>query len=380
MDNSANDRREKLTEDIRDWLKHGPTLAKVREYLGGEALSDFKIANWTKREIPRTLVEGAALYHCVHDFDEKAAERTGLVADHFWQVFVVDKEPKKGLHDCLTIRYWENVEWYGKRGEQPYLMPRTWFSGHFPVDENDEDHKIRDIVEGKLLSMLKPDDDGDGWEWIIHKPQDNKGGAVKLRWEVKKDGRPDPTPDSATKDYGYSVKLMGTIHSETRELETVGGISVIPVKAVSIVAVLPNSIIAPDSGNFFHSPNQQCHGFPPEDDPIKTLEPLLKKPLLEKPQNRQRRLAGWSLNPGTVQKNVALSAIPFPQKIKDHLKWAGVLKDGTAGEDYGEDYKDHSVFRVYIAAPEALLNCCLFFRLRSAEPDVPSPSSDNSGA
>src|SRR5262245_50412564 len=129
-----------LREDLRKWVRDDAIIARTAELLGGQAkLSESKIANWKRsdRELPDILVEGAALHYTAAQvpYDLNAAQRTGLRAKEFWQVFAISPNPgKTGNHDCVVARYWTGVERLAPENGPRDLSHRTWGTGPSAMD------------------------------------------------------------------------------------------------------------------------------------------------------------------------------------------------------------------------------------------------------
>ena len=106
-----------LTSALNGWLASSIILDRTRKLLKSGApstersgLSDGQIANWKRRGLPESILEGAALYHCAKDrnLHLDTAKRLGIEADTFWQVFIVhaaenDDQLKLGLHHPAVL-------------------------------------------------------------------------------------------------------------------------------------------------------------------------------------------------------------------------------------------------------------------------------------
>jgi len=317
--------KDDLVQDVRSWLDDDQVLSKTRGFLGGQGLGEAKVANWSRpeRDVPETLIEGAALYHCARSgtFDTSAAERTGLVGGRFWQVFVVGPRPDaNGNHDCLVVRCWQDVRHYGERRDELFLTHKTWFTG-VPDDKN----PVIDLMAARTLVREvpgKPNTEGDGWTAIEDESTSSRGREIAVSWRVPREER---------RDYGYAVRLAGTVSTKPpkgQRHEYLGGLSTIPMEEEVLIVSLPPQLLkaSGDLLDDYTFVRPQCLEFLAEGIPITVLEAFLQARLARK------HLAPWFDNRGRARL-WRDSGLELPPPIESLLKAQGVSlnsDDGTA--------------------------------------------------
>ena len=210
-----------LTSALNGWLASSIILDRTRKLLKSGApstersgLSDGQIANWKRRGLPESILEGAALYHCAKDrnLHLDTAKRLGIEADTFWQVFIVhaaENDDQLKL-DCTILRYWQGVR--ALRGTV-YLT----HTAHRSAGEGASDDKPRSLVEGDC-----------GFD-----PGDDDDGGVFVSWEVEAGREP--------RDHGYAVRFSRVMEREHEE--ALGGSPTIPVATAHLLAFLPREVL-----------------------------------------------------------------------------------------------------------------------------------------
>jgi hypothetical protein len=303
-----------LAQNLKQWLKSEKIVAQTRQFLGGQGLSETKIANWSRadRDIPETFLEGAALHYCANTstIDLRAAERTNLVGDRFWQIFIVSPEisDQDGNHDCFVLRFWEGVRQYNQSRGEIDLTHRTWFTG------SANNNPITDLISGEaILQHNGPDETRDGWTFIDNPSVGERGREISLTWKIK---------DNDTHNYGYAVRLSGTVASfppNGQRHEYLGGLSVIPVASHIIIAVLPHNLLKKtnDVLDEFKFARPQCLEFLADGVPIRMLEGFLQGKLTRK------HLAPWFDNKGRA-KIWNESDIDLPLPVQKFLQSQGL--------------------------------------------------------
>jgi len=211
--------RSDLTSVLNGWLASKLIRDRTRTLLKSGApstersgLSDNQIANWKRRGLPESFLEGAALYHCAENrsLHFYTVRRLGIEADAFWQVFIVhapedDTQPKL---DCTILRYWQGVRALRETGCLTHIAHRS-------AGEGASGDEPRSIVEGDC-----------GFEW---RHDDNDG--VFVSWEVGREPR----------DHGYVVRFSGVMAQDHEE--AVGGSPAIPVGTVHLLVFLPRKVL-----------------------------------------------------------------------------------------------------------------------------------------
>ena len=204
------------------WLKDSAILAETRRFLkssgasgGRSGLGDAQLANWRRRgHLPDSFVEGAALYHCAQAKGGQVdpAQRIGIEADAFWQIFIVHEtsEPGQTKLDCTILRYWKGVR--STRGT-------NWLTHVSYCSTGGRNRKDKADVR----SLIDEDDN--------LRVEDEEDGAVVTSWKVG------PRP----RDYGYRAHFPRTIANN--QIEAVGGCPTIPMDAAHMVAFLPRRIL-----------------------------------------------------------------------------------------------------------------------------------------
>lgn len=318
--------RSKLVNDMKMWLSDRDFLDSARRFLGGTGLSDSKVGNWKNREIPETLIEGAALYHCSQHgaFDAAAADMTGLVADENWQVFVISESPdSSGDHSCGVVRLWSGLRQHGQKAKERHMTHKTWFSGI-----KSKKRQIFDLISQKphtdTIQLSMPDEKVHGSEWAIS-------------WDVGADDR---------MDVGYFVNLEGSISSKPTKKksgqqikhEYIGGLTNIPASTLYIVAAIPHSLMNESSDILDESKfdRPRCIRFLADGIPTNVIEDFLQ-------QKRERRwLMPWFDNLGSGQRQNH-SGFSLPKVIKDSLPNLSVKSSQDTHETF--------VFRIDSPAP-----------------------------
>ena len=329
-----------LVKDIQTWLSDKKILEAARRFLGG-GFKESQLLNWRRgdREVPLALLEGAALYHCSRrgNVDAFAAEKTGLVAESCWQVFVVSekKEPIKpksgevGKHDCLTYRYWSNVKRVSTDGKVRYLTHKTWFTGH-PEAKAD----IPDLVPEHPHEKLH-------FEGKNERTNDHD---LTLTWSFD---------DSSPKDVGYRVNLKGTLNdrpTQGQRHEYLGGMTIVPVETLYIVASVPRTLLRKAEGLLDDSEFKKPEGlhFLAGGLPIDTLEDFLLSP-----REQKKLLAPWLEYLG-LSSEWARSELTLPEPIQRQM----------IDDEIEFDSPRYESFILRVSSPAPYLTYALVFELQ----------------
>src|SRR5438067_4537247 len=223
---------ERWKEQLWKWIDDPGVRVATRLFLGGEGLSDAKIANWRRREFPDTFIEGAALAHCAGggDFDVRAFEQTKLAGHEFWQVFIVSGDSDdRGNHGCSIMRLWTGTR---RKSGVPHPIDfahKTWFTG----PSSTKHPPVRNIVGPQSLETIPI----------------GKSKAFSVVWSVA---------DSEPHDFGYRADVDATVATRflqrNQKHEYLGGMSTIPVERGVLVASFPHSVLNPSHGLLITSP------------------------------------------------------------------------------------------------------------------------------
>ena len=232
-----------LKRKLLEWINDGDVLAESRKFLRSDessersGLGDGQIANWRRRGLPSSFVEGAALYHCGQprkSAQDDLARRVGMKAEAFWQVFVVEDAGKEQEWlDCTILRQWQGVRCLDLRDTT--LLTHT---AHRSTRKHDKERNAadaggrKDPEDRKTESLVDSLVDQD--PCFRRDPEDDSSDddSVVVSWEV----------DPARSDYGYVARFPTAI--KNNHSEAVGGYPSIPVQSSTMVTFLPPRLIA----------------------------------------------------------------------------------------------------------------------------------------
>ena len=313
--------------------------------------------------------EGVALYHVANppDLDRRAGRRTGLVAEGFWQVFVVAEEPdQNGNHGCTVFRYWENVRPFGSGGGDALLAHRSsraLYGGETaaPVGAPSDARIVRTLVSGGLWDLeagteLKAVGRGEDLGWrAIELPTEQTGdaqyGAIEVTWPTGAESR----------NYGYAVRwpssLLGRRTME-QHWECVSGASTIPVAHATVVAVVPLAVrVYRDATPHVRGRHEHpdAIGFHAEDNPVKTVAAYMD------PNHDNRRLRHLFTEAVRAVPLFRDGGVGLPRRVAEALIELGEGR-GTASSPFSSRLSD-STFVSRVVFPEPLLHYGLVWEL-----------------
>ena len=324
--------KNKLLKDLRAALGDKEVLSLTRRFLGGIGLADAKIANWRRdeRKLPDSLVEGAALYHCLKNraFDELAAERTGVVAHTCWQAFFVsDSADKNNNHDCSVFRLWSGIRQFRRDNRERFFIHKTWFTG-------DGSERVSELVANDDVHLDQK---------IFS--QTPEGSELAVRWKI---------PWIDPREVGYNVRLKSTVAgkpSKGQRHEYLGGLTGIPVERLFLIASIPKRLLTKsqdlldfNEGQSYKAP--KCLEFLADGVPIHVLEGFLQGRLdLE-------WLLPWFDSRGTAQPwDEAGHSLPKP------------IADLALQQELSLSSPDHESFVFRVDSPAPYLYYSLVFEL-----------------
>ncbi len=360
MSYSREDLEDELSRLLFDSEKKD-MLKDARQLLGKNSLNEAKMFNWRRRGLVRSLVEGAALIHVSREnFDTRAARRIGLIADAFFQIFIVgqekkSKEAKDDYRDMWSLRYWSGVCPYKHRertDEQLYLTHKASFL--VPKNTNLESLEIKDLITDQPIPKDNPKDNPKDSSWLLDKISSELSDMydISFAWRIRED----------QSHYGYIMKysnvVSGKVQAGRPPFEYLwGGAGGLPTELGVLLLFLPNDMLrqvenrSPFSrGNRMASDFEkpQCIGLHIEGDPFASIDGILKG------ERQTKYLANWlELNPKDVQ--VVTSDVEFLRRkieieVPDKLsnKFTDLIKKTYQGAE-------HTGFLANLIRPEPLL-------------------------
>ena len=229
-----------LTSTLEEWLDDGDVLTETRRFLksgsrsGRSGLGDGQIANWRRRGLPSSFVEGAALYHFgqarrVRGVDP--SQEVGIEGDAFWQVFIVHDAANNRQEwlDCTILRQWQGVRSLHP-GDTTWLTHPAYRSTG--KNRTNDEPETDDGKNGKNGKAEEEEKDKTSVESLLEgdprfrKVQDDDGTVV-VSWEI----------DRESLDYGYIAHFPMAIRND--HVEAVGGCPSIPIRSANLLAFLP---------------------------------------------------------------------------------------------------------------------------------------------
>ena len=359
---------DEFTNTLNKWLNDSTILADTRKFLksgqggtrSGGGITDGQRANWRRRGLPNTFVEGAALYHCAQarNAPSNAAQGCAIEGDEFWQVFVVhapevDDQP---MLDCTILRCWQGMR-ARHRGTDWFAHPAARSIGTLPAKADVhplvEDDSFRPVpqddgtVEDDSFRPV-PQDDGtvedDSFRPV---PQDD--GTVVASWEIGREPR----------DQGYHVHFPASLANDRED--AVGGCPIIPVTSAHLLAYLPQSLLRRQRrmmlpGNPRGTP-VAFSTFLNGGNPARIMESYLG--VRETPSTEEdfRRLASW-FDEGPLVEEWRQDTHRVPELIRQH-------KVFQAAENLAHEGK-YEAYTTHIDAPKPFLSHFMVFGSRLA--------------
>ena len=328
---------DEFTNTLNKWLNDSAILADTRKFLksgqdstrsGG--ITDGQRANWRRRGLPNTFVEGAALYHCAQAkyVQPTAAQGSAIEGGAFWQVFVVhapevDDQP---MLDCTVLRCWQGLRAH-HRGTDWFAHTATRSIGTPPAKAD-----VRPLVKDDSFRPVPQDD-----------------GTVIMSWEIGLEPR----------DQGYHAHFPGSL-ANGRE-DAVGGCPTIPVASGHLLVYLPQSLLRRQRemrlpGNPRGIPIA-FSTFLNGGNPARIMESYLGVRGTRPTEEAFRRLASW-FDEGPLVEEWRQDTHRVPQLIRQHEAFQ--TAENLAHEGKYEAYATH------IDAPRPFLSHFMVFGPRLA--------------
>ena len=231
---------DEFTNTLNGWLDRSDLLAETRRFLrsegskkSGGGLTDGQRANWRRRGLPTTFVEGAALCYCALGGNARStAQRGAIEAGKFWQVTIVhapDSADQEML-DVSILSYWEDLRALDRDADwfTPTVSRSTGNTDERPEEEHSQakDDSSRNEGTDKWPESITPlVEDGS----FRHLPCSD--GAIVVSWDVGREPR----------GQGYAAHLHQAIANH--RVEAVGGCPTISVTSATSLAYLPQSVL-----------------------------------------------------------------------------------------------------------------------------------------